>query len=328
MNTHPVQGHRIDVHHHFFPPQYLERLVRWAEATNVGAAVRKAQVDWTIARAIEEMDRTGLATAVLSTSTPGVWFGDVGESRILARLCNEFAARLSADHPGRFGSFASVQMPDIDGTLAEIAYALDVLKADGIGMTTSFDGAWPGDPKFTPVFAELNRRRAVVYFHPLAPDCCAGLMDYVPASVIEVPHDTTRAVVSLLFSGTLAKFPDIRFVFSHAGAGVPSLAGRMANAVTRSAKIEALVGPGGVDDALRRLYYDTANAAYAPTMAALLTLAPLSQVLFGSDYPYLTIEQNLADLCTAGLDEGQRRAIESDNVLALLPQLTRSTVQS
>ena len=313
--------HRIDVHHHFLPPQYLERLIRWAKATNVGAAVQKAQVDWTIAHAIEEMDRTELATAVLSTSTPGVWFGDAAEARKLARICNEFAAKMAADHPGRFGSFASVPMPDIDGTLAEIAYALDVLEADGIGMTTSFEGAWPGDPKFTPVWEELDRRKAIVYFHPLAPDCCSALMDYVPASVVEVPQDTTRAVVSLLFSGTLARFPDIRFVFSHAGAGVPSLAGRMMNAVTRSAKIETAVGPRGVEGELRRLYYDTANAAYAPTMAALLTLAPLSQVLFGSDYPYLTIGQNLDDMVSAGLTAEQRRAIDTDNVRALLPRL-------
>ena len=153
---------RVDVHHHFFPPEYRARLSQWARSTGVGAAVQKAQADWTVSRAVEEMDRTGLATAVLSTSTPGVWFGDPTEARRLARICNEFAARMAGDHPGRFGSFASVPMPDIDGTLAEIAYALDVLKADGIGMTTSFDAAWPGDPRFRPVFEELNRRKAVV----------------------------------------------------------------------------------------------------------------------------------------------------------------------
>lgn len=319
----PASLRRIDVHHHFFPPAYLERLVVWAKATGVGAAVQKAQVDWTIARAVEEMDRTGLATAVVSTSTPGVWFGDAAEARRLARICNEFAARMGIDHPGRFGSFASVPMPDVDGTLAEIAYALDVLKADGIGMPTSFEGAWPGDPRFVPVFEELNRRKAVVYFHPLAPDCCSALMDYVPASVVEVPQDTTRAVVSLLFSGTLARFRDIRFIFSHAGAGVPVLAGRVANAVTRSAKIAELVGPAGVERELGRLYYDTANSAYAPTMAALLKLVPLSQVLFGSDYPYLTIGQNLDDMASAGLTQAQCLAIDRDNPLALMPQLAQ-----
>jgi predicted TIM-barrel fold metal-dependent hydrolase len=188
-------------------------------------------------------------------------------------------------------------------------------------MTTSFDGAWPGDPRFRPVFEELDRRKAVAYFHPLAPDCCNALMDYVPASVVEVPQDTTRAVVSLLFSGTFARFPDIRFIFSHAGAGVPVLAGRMANAVSRSAKIETLVGPAGVDGTLRKLYFDTANSAYRPTMTALLELVPLSQVLFGSDYPYLTVAQNFDDLGGCGLSEAQRHAIESGNTLQLLPHL-------
>ena len=313
--------HRIDVHHHFFPPSYVEPLTRWAKATGVGAAVQQAQVEWSVARAVEEMDRTALATAVLSTSTPGVWFGDAAQARRLARICNEFAARMAADHPGRFGSFASVPMPDIEGTLREIEYALDVLKADGIGMTTSFEGAWPGDPRFTPVFEELDRRKAIVYFHPLAPDCCSALMDYVPASVVEVPQDTTRAVVSLLFSGALSRFKHIRWIFSHAGAGVPVLAGRMTNAVTRSAKIEALVGPGGVEGELRKLYYDTANSAYAPTFAALLALVPLSQVLFGSDYPYLTVAQNLDDMTKAGLSSAQCMAIDRDNALALLPHL-------
>lgn len=193
--------------------------------------------------------------------------------------------------------------------------------AFGIGMTTSFDGAWPGDAKFAPVFEELNRRKAVVYFHPLAPDCCSYLMDYVPASVVEVPQDTTRAVVSLLFSGALNRYKNIRFIFSHAGAGVPVLAGRMANAVTRSAKIAELVGPDGVDGALRKLYYDTANASYAPTFAALLTLVPLSQVLFGTDYPYLTVEQNLQDIAACPLDAAQCLAIDRDNALALFPHL-------
>jgi 6-methylsalicylate decarboxylase len=319
--TAPAKPHRIDVHHHFFPPEYVGPLTRWAKANSIGAAVQKAQNEWTIPGTIEEMDRTKLATAVLSTSTPGVYFGDAGEARTLARICNEFAARMQSDHPGRFGSFASVPMPDVDATLREIEYALDVLKADGIGMPTSFDNAWPGDAGFAPIWEELNRRKAVVYFHPVAPTCCSALMDYVPASVVEVPQDTTRAVVSLLFSGTFARFKDIRWIFSHAGAGVPVLAGRMSNAVTRSKAIAEKVGPDGVNGALRKLYYDTANSAYAPTFAALLSLAPLSQVLFGSDYPYLTIAQNLDDITVAGLAPAQCKAIERDNALALLPQL-------
>jgi predicted TIM-barrel fold metal-dependent hydrolase len=307
----------IDVHHHFFPAEYIGPLTRWAKANRIGAAVQKAQAEWTADRAVEEMDRASLDRAVLSTSTPGVYFGDGAEAVRLARVCNEHAARMAADHPGRFGSFASVPMPDVDATLAEIAYALDTLGADGIGMPTSFDGRWPGDALFQPIWSELDRRGAIVYFHPVAPDCCSALMDYVPASVVEVPQDTNRAVVSLLFSGTFARYPRIRWIFSHAGAGVPMLAGRMMNAVTRSRDIEQRVGPDGVLGALRKLHYDTANSAYAPTLAGLLALAPLEHVLFGSDYPYLTISENFEQLATLGLTPEQRAAIEGANASAL-----------
>jgi predicted TIM-barrel fold metal-dependent hydrolase len=231
---------------------------------------------------------------------------------------------MAQDHPGRFGSFASVPMPDIEGTLKEIEYALDQLKADGIGMMTSYGDKWSGDPVYAPVFEELNRRKAIVYFHPLAPNCCGNLMPGVPASMLEYPQDTARAVASLMFNGAFARFKDIRFVFSHAGASVPALAGRMINAASRNAKTLAAVGPNGIEAELRKLYYDTANSAYAPTMAALLKLVPLSQVLFGSDYPYLTVEQNLESMAQVGLSQAELRAIDRENALALLPRLARA----
>jgi predicted TIM-barrel fold metal-dependent hydrolase len=251
-------------------------------------------------------------------------FGKADDARRMARSCNEFAAKMAQDHPSRFGSFASVPMPDVEGTLQEVTYALDQLKADGIGMMTSYGDKWPGDPIFAPIFEELNRRKAIVYFHPLAPNCCGSLVPGVPASVLEYPQDTTRAVASLMFNGAFARFKDIRFLFSHAGASVPALAGRMANATSRSAKMQAAVGPDGVEAELRKLYYDTANSAYAPTMAALLKLVPVSQVLFGSDYPYLTVAQNLDSMAKVGLSEADLRAIDRGNALSLLPRLSRA----
>ena len=127
-----------------------------------------------------------------------------------------------------------------------------------------------------------------------------------------------------MFNGAFARFKDIRFVFSHAGASVPALAGRMVNAVSRSAKTQAAVGPNGVEAELRKLYYDTANSAYAPTMAALLALVPISQVLFGSDYPYLTVGQNLESMAQIGLSEAELSAIDRENALSLLPRLSRA----
>ena len=316
--------HRVDVHHHFFPPQYLEPLAEFNRRLNIAPGLQAPQKEWSVARDIEELDRTRVATAILSTSTPGIYFGKIDEARRMARICNEFAAKMAQDYPGRFGLFASVPMPDVQGTLTEIAYALDQLKADGIGMMTSWGNRWPGDASFAPVWEELNRRRAVVYFHPTAPDCCSSLGVGFPLAMLEYPQDTARAVASLLFSGAFARYPNIRFIFSHAGAGVPVLAGRLENAASRSQALQKGVGPNGIYAELRKLYYDTANSMYEPTMAALLKLVPLSQVLFGSDYPYLTVAQNLESAKTVDLSDAQRRAIDRENALKLIPRLART----
>ncbi|MGO8915104.1 MAG: amidohydrolase family protein [Stellaceae bacterium] len=306
----------VDVHHHFFPPDYLAPLADWGKREGFGG-LQPPQRDWSVASDLAEMDRTGTATAILSISTPGVWFGDLEAARQIARRCNDYAAGMARDHRGRYGLFAAAPMPDVDGTLAEIAYALDTLKADGIGFMTSYGDVWPGDKRFTPVFEELNRRKAVANFHPLAPDCCGHLIPGVPAAMLEYPQDTARAVVSLLFSGAFARYPDIRFLFSHAGASIPVLAGRIANGA-KARKDLAEIAPDGIESTLRKLYYDTANSAFAPTMAALLAFVPASQVLFGSDYPYYTIAENLAGFDKLALDPVPHHAIARGNAERLL----------
>jgi predicted TIM-barrel fold metal-dependent hydrolase len=316
----PSPPHRVDVHHHFFPPEYLEPLAEWGKQAGFGG-LWPQQRNWTVAQAIEDMNRNAVSTAILSISTPGVWFGDAEAARRMARLCNDFADDMVRRYPRRFGLFASVPMPDVDGTLAEIEYALDVLKADGIGLMTSYGDKWPGDPLFAPVFDELDRRGALVYFHPLAPNCCAGmLIPGVTASPIEYPHDTTRAVLSLLTSGVLAQRRKIRFIFSHAGGTIPMLAGRIVNALKNRKDLSELA-PDGIERELQKLHYDTANSFYAPTMAALLTLVPPAQVLFGSDFPYLTIGPNLAGLSRIGLTPSELFAIERGNAQRLIPRL-------
>src|SRR5712671_1924908 len=299
---------RIDVHHHFFPPQYLEPLAEWGRHNGFGG-LQAPQREWSIARAVAEMDRTGTAAAVLSISTPGIWFGEKEQAHGLARLCNDYAAQMGRDNKGRFGLFASVPMPDVEGTLREIEYALDVLKADGIGFMTSYGDKWPGDPTFAPVFAELNRRKTIAYFHPLAPNCCAGsLIPGVTGSPVEYVFDTTRAVISLLVNGRFARMKDLRFLFSHAGGTIPMVAGRIANAL-RGRKDIAEIAPEGIDAELKKLHYDTANSFYAPTIAALTSYVPDTQILFGTDFPYLTIGQNLDGLRKLGLSAAQMAAI-------------------
>jgi len=316
----PAAPRIVDTHHHFFPPPYLEPLAAWNDKAGVPGQT-PIQRAWTVARAIDDMDRNNVATAMLSISTPGIWFGEAEAARKMARICNDYGAELARSHPGRFGLFASVPMPDVEGTLREIEYVFDVLKADGIGFMTSYGDKWPGDPMFAPVFAELNRRKTVAYFHPLAPNCCAGmLIPGVTGSPVEYMFDTTRAVVSLLVNGTFARNKDMRFLFSHAGGTIPMVAGRIANAL-KGRKDIAEIAPEGIDAEFRKLHYDTANSFYAPTIAALTSYVPDTQVVFGTDFPYLTIGQNLDGLRKLALTPAQMTAITRDNAVRLLPRL-------
>ena len=314
---------RIDTHHHFFPPDYLEPLAAWNKREGVAPGLQKPQQDWSPAQAIEMMDQSGVATGVLSISTPGVWIGDEAQARHLARMCNDYGAGMVRDHPGHFGLFAAMPMPSVDGTLAEIAYALDTLGADGIGFMTSYGDLWPGDARFAPIFAELDRRKAVAYFHPTDPNCCDKLIPGVPAALIEYPHDTSRAILSMLVSGTFARYRNIRFLFSHAGASIPVLAGRIANGL-KARKDLAEIAPEGVLGEFKRLYYDTANSANPPTMAALLQLVPATQVVFGSDFPYVAIAQNVEGFEQLRLSAKARHAIQRGNAERLLPRLKQA----
>ncbi len=306
---------RVDVHHHFYPPLYLELL---RAAYGDGSAFPGVS-QWTPERTVAEMDQHDVTTAILSLSPPGPRLPDIEQNRKLARACNEYGARLVHDRPGRFGLFASVPMPDVDGVLREIEYALDVLKADGIELMTSYDDRWVGDPAFDPVFDELNRRKAVVYIHPLAPPCCANLMDWVPAALIEIPHDTSRAILSLMFSGTLDRRPDIRIIFCHAGGTIPMLAGRIAHSGSNRAVISRV--PKGIDYELKKLHYDIALAAFRPSLSALFAYIPHSQILLGSDYPFSSIGLSVAGLEEMRLPPEQMRAIYAGNAQRLMPRL-------
>ena len=204
-----VKSRLVDVHHHFVPPFYLAENRERITASGGGR----------INQAIAAMDEQGVATAILSLTTPGVWFGDAKAAAQTARRANEYAAALARNHPGRFGLFAATPLPDTDSSLREIEYAFNVLKADGIGLLTSYGDKWLGDAVYQAVFEELNRRKAVVFVHPTTSLCCRTLLPDVSPSVADIPQDTTRAVTNLLFTGAFAKFKDIRFIFTHAGGG-------------------------------------------------------------------------------------------------------------
>jgi predicted TIM-barrel fold metal-dependent hydrolase len=226
------------------------------------------------------------------------------------------------DHKGRFGLFATLSMIDIDATLKEIEYAFDTLKADGVGIQSNYGDKWLGNPVYKPVLEELNRRKAVVYVHPLVAACCGQLSVGAFPAVLEVPHDTTRTVTSLLLSGTLTRLRDIKWLFSHAGGTIPMLAGRIQAFYGHNTRGEqGAFTEESIAEEFRRLHYDTANATSAPTMAALMKLVPVSQITFGSDYPYFPVSQ-IETLRKMGLPAGDMQAIESGNVTRLIPRLS------
>lgn len=305
--------HRIDVHHHHTPPPYLAALT----ARNVLGPVR----DWTPEKSLADMDRAGVATAMTSITTPAVRFLDDPGARKVARECNEYSAKLAADSKGRFGVFAAMPMPYVEATLHEIAYALDTLKADGIALLTSYGDKWLGDPVFAPVMDELHRRKAVVYTHPTTANCCGNLIPDVPESIIEWGTDTTRTIASLVFSGTAQRCRDIKFIFSHGGGTLPFLTERFVRLPMINKNLAPRV-PNGVEAELRRFYYDTAQAAHPFALASLTKLVPVSQVVFGTDYPYRTAADHVKGLAEYGFSPGDLRAIERDNAARLLPRVT------
>jgi 6-methylsalicylate decarboxylase len=306
-----VKPHRIDVHHHHTPPPYLAALT----AKNIPGPVR----DWTAEKSIADMDKGDVATAITSITTPALRFLDDTGARKVARECNDYSAKLVGDSRGRFGMFAAMPMPYVEGTLREIAYALDTLEADGIGLLTSYGDKWLGDPAFTPVLEELNRRGAVAYTHPTTANCCGNLIPDVPESIIEWGTDTTRTIASLLFSGAAARFPSIKWIFSHGGGTMPFLTERFVRLPQINKSVAARV-PNGVEAELKRFYYDTAQASHPYALASLTRLIPVSQIVFGTDYPYRTAIDHVKGLTEYGFGAGDLQAIDRDNALRLMPR--------
>jgi 6-methylsalicylate decarboxylase len=304
---------RIDVHHHLSSPGFIAEI----------SGRRTGQVPlmkWTVAQSLEDMDQGGVATSILSISEPSVFFGNFDAARRLARETNEFGAKLIADHPGRFGMFATVPLPDVDGTLREIEYTLDTLKMDGICMMTDYQGKFLGDAAFRPVLEELNRRKAVVYTHPFRNDCCRNLVPDVFEPLIELGTDTTRTIASLLFSGSAEQFPDINWIFSHAGGTAPFLMQRFTFYFDARKDLQPRL-PKGPAYYLQRFHYDTANAMTIHPLASLTKLVTPTQILFGTDFPFLTAKATAAGLREVGLfSTAELQTIERENAVRLMPR--------
>jgi predicted TIM-barrel fold metal-dependent hydrolase len=310
----PATKYRIDAHHHFAPPT-------WVAAMKGHPLLQAPNTTWTPEKSIEDLDRGGGAAAVLSITNPGLYLGDRAQAIRLARDCNDYGAKVVQAHPTRFGLFAAMPLPDVDATLKEIAYAYDQIHADGIGFMTSFGDTWLGNPAYRPVMEELNRRNAVVFVHPTAADCCRDL-NYAPGvhpASMEYGTDTTRAITGVCFSGDAVRFPNIRWIWSHAGGSMPFLAGRIGGAAGNFK--EQL--PNGLIAELKKFNYDLAGAANAGAVASLQKLVNSDKILFGTDFPpggrMLETAQTIRALKM--FSEADLKLIDRDNAVKLLPRL-------
>ncbi len=325
----PASPRRLDVHSHFGSPTWVKKNV-----DSKRAGFQQMQ-SWTPAKAIEEMDKAGVATSFLSSTQPGIWWGDDFQAEradaiSLAREMNEFGAKIVSDYKGRFGLFALLPLPDIDASLKEIAYAFDTLKADGVGLVTSYANHYIGEAMFEPVLEELNRRNAVVYSHPTEGPCCHSIGGQPPGTV-EWFTDTARAILSLVVEGpgpaasrapsTATRYPNINYIWSHGGGSLIGVANRVVGTVSA----DDLAKPAMTNSRLyhvRRFYYDTALNSNPVVMPALTKLlGGTSQIVFGTDYPFGGGISNTVDaLKTLGFTEQDLRGIDRGNALRILPK--------
>jgi len=301
---------RIDVHHHIVPPALMQA---WG-AQRMGAA----SANWSPARAMGELEQGGVTTGMTSIAPAGDPFNDPSTAVRLCRECNDYATRLATDHPRRFGVFASLPLPNIDASLKEIEYAFGTLKVDGVGLFTSYGSKWLGDASFNPVFEELNRRNAVVYTHPNTANCCRNLIPNIGDGAIEWGTDTTRAIAQMIFGGAAARYPNIRMIFSHGGGTMPFLVERFVG-MARSQQYASKF-PDGFPGAASKFYYDTAQVANPAAMSALTRVIPVSQIVFGTDYPFRTAAEHVKGLKDCGVFSAKDLQLIDQNALKFLPK--------
>jgi 6-methylsalicylate decarboxylase len=309
----------IDLHHHVIPDFY------WEASNEGGSAVGGITPPrWSLDGAIAYLDEARVDAAVASISTPGVHFGDDTAARLLARRVNEYLADLARRRPDRFGALASLPLPDINGSLAEIEYALDVLELDGVSLMTNAGGSYLGDSRFDPIFGDLQGRGAVVFVHPTAsPDPIAHALG-LPDALLDYPVDTSRAIAKLHYSNTFARTPDIKYLFSHAGGTIPFVASRF-SIVDQMDVIPGGEERGPIAETLRRLYWDTASAFSDPVLRLLRSVTGVHNVVFGSDYPYPRNDISIGGLRqlerSGELDDDERRGVLGETAARLIPRL-------
>jgi predicted TIM-barrel fold metal-dependent hydrolase len=308
----PTTG-RIDVHAHFLPDAYRAAAEAAGHAQPDGFPALPV---WDAVEHVAMLDRGGIDVALLSISSPGVHFGDDDAARALAREVNEAGFRAVEQFSTRFGQLASLPLPDIDGALAELGHAYDLLHVDGVALLTNTNGVYLGDPELEPVFAELDRRHARVVLHPTSPACWDATSLGRPRPMLEFMFDTTRAVVSLVLNGTVARYPHIAFVIPHAGATLPVIADRVA----AFSMVLTDVDPGAdVMRDLARLHYDLAGFPIPRQLDALLAITTLEHLHYGSDYPFTP--EAIVGILASQLDDAIAPATLAEHTRRLFPSL-------
>ncbi|MYE14791.1 MAG: amidohydrolase [Gammaproteobacteria bacterium] len=311
---------KIDVHQHLLPRAYVDALAQ----AGIHGAGGVTFPDWSPEAAIRMMDEQEIATGILSISTPGTHFGDDAAAAKLSRDCNEYQAALVRDHPDRFGAFAVLPMPFVEGSVTEARYALEELELDGVVLLSSFsDGSYLGDPAFDVLMEFLNERSAVAFVHPTVPVTAPGDALTIPPFATEFVFDTSRAILNLIWNGVAERYPDIRFVFSHAGGTAPYLAWRWA-LLDRAPQMQEQA-PRGCLHYLRGFYYDTALSGSEQALGALTRLVGADRILFGSDYPFARARVSAASWAGvngfAGFGAADKALIASGNAVELFPRL-------
>ncbi|MFG2291889.1 amidohydrolase family protein [Streptomyces sp. NPDC048603] len=312
-----MNGHaRIDVHQHVIPPDRSRAIADRA------AALGWPVPAWDRQGALAMMDRHSIATGILSYAAPLAAPDDPDGARHTARAVNEFTAELVKDRPDRFGNFAVLPLPDVDGALDEAVHALDELDADGVMLLSNAHGRYLGDPEFEPLWAELDARAAVVLVHPTAPP--GAMVPGLPSPLVDFPYDTARTALHLAVAGVPGRYPRLKMILPHAGGFLPYAAHRFAAA----ARLRPGTTPEDLLAELRRFWFDTAFCAGPASLPSLLAFAAPGRVLYGSDFPMVPEEW------CAGFDDGlvdyphwqdgDLHAIHRGNAERLIPRLARS----
>ena len=321
----PAKHHGvIDVHHHFWAPEYLKAQTDWEGQRHIPPF--PGMNEWRPEVSLAEMDKAGVQTAIVSLASisQGMWGLDPAAATKVCHACADYGAKMVTDYKGRFGLFAPLNMIDVDSSLKEAEYAFDQVHADGIGLQSSYGEKYLGDPSYDPIWQELNRRKAVVFVHGPNNACCSAIKDGpgMYGSVVEVTFDVTRTCASLLTSGALQKYPNIQWIIAYGGGTLPFVAGRINNFIKQVKNVNE-IAPNGVANELKKFNVDTVNVTNPSSMAAITKFLPSSHILYGTDFIYFHNDQ-LDELDRIQLSLKDRAAILSGNAKRLIPRLAKA----